>query len=157
MARKVVTFHYSLTNVDGDTIDSSKSGEPFSFLEGAAQIIPGLEKAMLDLKAGDKKKIRVQAAEAYGERAETMVVKVPREKLPTQEIRVGDRFRGGPDEHSPVFMVKEVTDTIVTLDGNHPLAGQDLNFAVEIVDVREATAEELSHGHVHGEGGHHHH
>lgn len=157
MATRVISFHYLLTNRLGEKLDSSEGAEPFTFLEGAKQIIPGLEKELLSLKPGDKKKITVVAVEAYGEHKKEYVMTVPRDRFPAgADIKIGDRFRGGEDPTAPVFTVMGVTDTEVTVDGNHPLAGQDLTFEIEIVATREATADELKHGHAHGKGGHHH-
>ncbi len=156
MAQRIISFHYTLLNHLGETIDSSRQGEPFPFMEGARQIIPGLEKELVQLQAGAKSRIHVEAAEAYGPKNEKMIIKVPASKLPAQDIKVGDQFRGGPEQHAPVFTVIEVGQSDVTLDGNHPLAGQDLTFDVEIIEIREATADEIKHGHAHGLEGHEH-
>ncbi len=156
MTPKVISFHYTLTNAFGATMDSSAGREPLTFMEGAGQIIPGLEKELLQLNIGDKKQINVVAADAYGEKDTELIIKAPKSSLPTQEIKLGDKFRGGADDHSPVFTVTEIHDTEVSLDGNHPLAGVDLTFAIEITGLREATAQELEHGHAHGEHGHSH-
>lgn len=153
---RVLSLHYTLTDAAGKVIDSSKGKEAFSFIEGAQQIIPGLERQLGDLKKGDRKKIQVPAAEAYGLRDEARIVRVSRKELPVSDVKVGDRFNGGPEPHAPVFVVTQVTETEATLDGNHPLAGIDLTFDVELIGVREATAEELTHGHAHGEHGHSH-
>lgn len=154
---RVVSLHYTLTDDKGVVIDSSRGAEPLQYLEGAGNIIPGLEKEVRLLAAGDKKNIHVPAAEAYGEKRQDMLVEVPRSQLPQDASpKVGDRFRGGPDAHAPVFTVTEVHDDKVTLDGNHPLAGQNLHFEVEVTETREATEEEVSHGHAHGPHGHHH-
>lgn len=156
MSKKVISFHYTLTDKTGKMIDTSKGREALAFMEGAGQIIPGLEKELIVLKKGDKKIIQVPAAEAYGVRDESMIIKVERHELPAEDVKMGDRFRGGQDSHSPVFTVMELSETEATLDGNHSLAGTDLTFDVELTEVREATAEELSHGHAHGEHGHSH-
>jgi FKBP-type peptidyl-prolyl cis-trans isomerase SlyD len=155
MAR-VVSFHYTLTDAAGKVIDCSSGRTPLSYMEGSGQIIPGLEKQMTGLKKGDKKVLRVPAAEAYGERNEKKLIKVLREQLPSREVQVGDQFTGGEEPHAPVFVVTHLTEKEATLDGNHPLAGIDLTFDVELIDMREATAEEVSHGHAHGEDGHSH-
>ncbi len=155
MAR-VLSFHYTLTNGAGTTLDSSEGRGPLAFIEGAGQIIPGLEKELVALKSGAKKEIKVPAAEAYGLREEELIVKIPKSGLPVPEVKVGDRFSGGPDNQSPVFVVTTIQGEEVTLDGNHPLAGQDLTFNIEMKEIREATPEELQHGHAHGENGHHH-
>ncbi len=154
---RVVSFHYTLTNAKGEKLESSFGNEPLMFLEGSGQIIPGLEEAIKALKTGDKKTITVPAAEAYGEVEPEMVVEVPKEKLPKKDVAVGDQFHADAgDGHAQVVHVTKVTETHVTIDGNHPLAGQDLTFEVEIDSTREATQEELSHGHAHGPGGHNH-
>jgi FKBP-type peptidyl-prolyl cis-trans isomerase SlyD len=154
---RVVSIHYTLTDDGGSTLDSSRGGEPLSYLEGAGNIIPGLENALKQLKVGDKQIVKVPAKDAYGEKREDLNVKVARTQFPPNvDLKVGDRFRGGPDNHSPVFEVIAVEGDQVTLDGNHPLAGKDLTFDVEMTDAREASQEEVSHGHAHGPGGHHH-
>lgn len=154
---RVVSFHYTLKNSSGEQLESSFGSEPLMFLEGVGQIIPGLEEAIKSLKAGDKKVITVKAAEAYGEIESEMIVEVPKDRLPKKDVEVGDRFHADAgDGHAQVVQVTKVTDTHVTIDGNHPLAGQDLTFEVEIDSTREATKEELSHGHAHGPGGHNH-
>lgn len=156
MSQKVITFHYTLTDSAGKTLDSSADGEPLMFLEGVGQIIPGLEAALRGMKVGEKKHVIVKAKDGYGEKDPGNVVEVPVEKMPARGIKVGDRFRAGRDDHSPVVTATKVTETHVTLDGNHPLAGMDLTFDVEITEVRDATEDELAHGHSHGPGGHHH-
>jgi FKBP-type peptidyl-prolyl cis-trans isomerase SlyD len=155
---RVVTIHYTLTDDGGEVLDSSREGEPFSYLEGAGNIIPGLEKELKDAKAGDKKSVKVAAKDAYGEKREDMIVQVPRSQFPADvKLKVGDRFRSGDDHHSPIFTVIAAQDDQITLDGNHPLAGKDLDFDVEVTHVRQATDEEVSHGHAHDGDGHHHH
>lgn len=156
MSQRVITFHYTLTNATGQELDSSRSGEPLAILEGVGQIIPGLEVHLRTMKTGEKRRVTVPARDAYGEVQADQIVEVPRNRLPTPQVKVGDRFRAGSDRHAPVVRVTKVTDTHVTLDANHELAGQDLTFDLEVTDVRVATADELAHGHVHGPGGHHH-
>lgn len=155
MNPRVVTFHYTLTDKGGQTIDSSAGHEPMTYMEGAQQIIPGLERQMTSLKAKEKAKIQVPASEAYGARDERVVLNVPLDRLP-KTVQIGQQFQVSQDRNSPPFMVTSVTATHAVLDGNHPLAGVDLTFDVEIVEVREATAEEMQHGHAHGPGGHGH-
>ncbi|HTS19523.1 MAG TPA: peptidylprolyl isomerase [Verrucomicrobiae bacterium] len=157
MSKNVISFHYTLTDPTGKTLDSSAGSEPLVFLEGSGQIIPGLESQLLGMKVGDKKHVTVKAPDAYGEHDAGNVMEVPLDKMPTKTIKVGDRFRAGKDSHAAVVTVTKVTETHVTLDGNHPLAGMDLTFDVEITEVRAATEDELAHGHVHSPGGHHHH
>lgn len=154
MKRRVISFHYTLTDPSGQTIDSSSGRDPLTFMEGAGQIIPGLEAELGKLKAGDKKKIGVKADDAYGQRDPQALIDVPVEKLPSKTVKVGDQFRSN---QSPLpLTVTKVTETHVTLDANHPLAGVDLMFDVEVTTIRDATEEELAHGHAHGPGGHSH-
>lgn len=155
MGSKVISIHYTLTDPTGKVIDSSVGRDVFSFMEGAGQIIPGLERQLGSLKKGDKKKIQVPAAEGYGVRDEKRILKIPRTQLPVKDVKIGDRFSGG-DAHGPVFVVTALSEAEATLDGNHELAGVDLTFDVEMMDSREATAEELAHGHAHGPHGHSH-
>jgi FKBP-type peptidyl-prolyl cis-trans isomerase SlyD len=156
MKQRVISFHYTLTDKSGKVLDSSVGHEALSYMEGSGQIIPGLEKQLTGLKKGDKKKVSVPALEAYGLWDDKKIITVSRDELPTKDVKVGDRFSGGEDAHAPVFVVTQLTKDNVTLDGNHPLAGVDLTFDVELTEVRDATSEELSHGHAHGEHGHSH-
>lgn len=152
--RSVVTFHYTLRDPDGRVLDTSAGGEPLTYLEGAGQIIDGLDQALRGLPAGTRRNVAVAAAQAYGERDPSQVQRVPRSALPVEgELRIGDQFQAGPDRHAPIVTVMEITGDEVLLDGNHPLAGVDLTFDVEIVAVRPATDEEIRHGHAHGAGG----
>jgi FKBP-type peptidyl-prolyl cis-trans isomerase SlyD len=158
---RVISFHYTLTDRTGKTIDSSRGDEPLTYLERTGHIIPGLENEIAKLQVGDKKVIKVLAADAYGEVRSDLIFEVPHSQFPeAKNIKKGDQFRGnsedGNDHHAPVFTVEELTATSVKLNGNHPLAGEDLSFDVEITAMRPATAEEVAHGHSHGEGGHHH-
>lgn len=153
----VALFHYTLTNDAGDVIDSSSGNEPMAYLHGVGNIVVGLEKAMTGKQSGDKFEVVVAPEEGYGQRNESLVQTVPRSMFQgVDEISVGMRFQAQSD-HGPVsVIVTEVTDENVTVDGNHALAGQALNFAIEVTEVRAASAEELEHGHVHGPGGHQH-
>ena len=156
---RVISFHYTLTNKAGEVIDTSRDQqEPFSYLEGKSQIIPGLEKVLALLNVGDTKKIEVAAADAYGMPDAQLVVEVSRDKLPSSnEITVGDQFQAsGPQGEMLLFRVLELNGDQVKLDGNHPLAGEDLVFDVEVMKIRDATNEELAHGHAHHGDGHHH-
>lgn len=153
--KRVIGFHYTLTDKSGETLDSSIGDEPLFFLEGSQQIIPGLEAVIALMNVGDKKKIEVKAADAYGEVNPELVVKVKKNQFPPDAtLTVGDQFQVNNDQHSPVFTIMEVGTEEVTVDGNHPMAGKDLFFDVEIVGNRAATAEEMSHGHAHGSHGH---
>ncbi len=157
LAPKVVSFHYTLKDTKGNVLESSFGEEPLHYLEGGGQIIPGLESAIAGLKKGDKKSVAVKAVEAYGEFEQELVVEVPREQIPKPDVEVGDRFHADSGQgHSQVVVVTKVTTTHVTVDGNHPLAGQDLHFDVEITEIRDATEAELEHGHSHAGEGHEH-
>jgi FKBP-type peptidyl-prolyl cis-trans isomerase SlyD len=154
---KVVSLHYTLRNDAGDTIDSSSDGEPLAYVHGSGGILPGLENALDGHAAGDKLSIRLAAKDAYGEHDATLIQSVARKALATiGKIKVGTQFHAQVPGGARLMTITAVGQENVTIDGNHPLAGQDLNFEVEVVAVRDATAEELAHGHVHGAGGHHH-
>jgi len=120
------------------------------------QIIPGLEAVLILLEKGATKTVTIPHREAYGAYDQTLISRVPREQFPVKEVQVGDMFKIGKDEEQRIVTVIEVTAAEVILDGNHPLAGQDLTFAVEIMERRDATVDELAHGHAHGPHGHSH-
>ncbi|MGB2106370.1 MAG: FKBP-type peptidyl-prolyl cis-trans isomerase [Porticoccaceae bacterium] len=147
-----VSFHYTLTDDDGIRIDSSEGQEPLGYLHGAGNIIPGLEKALEGKTIGDSLTVAVTAAEGYGEVQKELIQEVPKEAFQgIDTIEVGMQFEAqtGQGGTVPVTVI-DVTDELVTVDGNHPLAGKNLNFDVSIEDVREATEEELANGHVNG-------
>ena len=152
----VVSFHYTLTDHQGNQLDKSE-GEPLVYLHGAGNIIPGLEKELTGKKKGDQFKVTVPAADAYGDYNPDMVQEVPREMFQgVDDIQPGMQFQAQAEDGVQVVTVKDVNDKSVFVDGNHPLAGQDLTFDVNVHDVRAASQEELDHGHVHGAGGHQH-
>ena len=153
-----VSFHYTLTDDDGQTLDSSAGKDPLAYLHGAGNIIPGLESALAGKKIGDAMVVAVTAAEGYGEIQQELIQEVPRDAFQgVDSIEVGMQFEAQTGQGGSVpVTVTTVTDDAVTVDGNHPLAGKNLNFDVAIEDVRDATEEELEHGHVHGSGGHEH-
>lgn len=155
-AQKVVTLNYTLTDSDGNVIDQSQDGS-FAYLHGASNIIPGLENALQGKQAGDSVEVSVDPADGYGERDASKTQAVPRNMFPEDtEIQPGMQFQAqGPNGESLVVTVVEIDDDSVTVDGNHPLAGVQLNFAVDVLEVRDAQQEELDHGHVHSPGGHH--
>lgn len=156
--KRVIGFHYTLTDKSGTVLDSSIGDEPLFFLENSHQIIPGLEKVIQLMNVGDKRKIEVLAADAYGDVNPELVVKVKKTQFPPDaQLTVGDQFQVNNDAHSPVFTITAIESEDVTVDGNHPMAGKDLFFDVEIVGVRPATDEEMQHGHAHGANGHGHH
>jgi len=153
-----VCFHYTLTDDDGQQLDSSAGGEPLAYLHGAGNIVPGLENALEGKSIGDSMTVAVPAADGYGESQPELIQEVPRESFQgVDDIQVGMQFEAqtGNGQSVPVT-VTGVTDEFVTVDGNHPLAGKNLNFDVSITDVRDASQEELDHGHIHGPGGHNH-
>lgn len=152
---RVVTFHYVLKNNNGELLDSSEGNDPLSYLEGTDAIIPGLENEIRKLTVGDKKHIVVSARDAYGEYDKALVIDMPKAQVPNGEaVKIGDQFSAGDtEENKRILRVTQTSDVNVTLDANHPLAGQDLCFDVEITEAREATDEELEHGHSHGDHG----
>ena len=153
----VVVIDYTLTDNDGEVIDSSEGAGPLAYLQGAGNIIPGLETALLDKEAGDKIQASIEPKDAYGERVEDMKQEVPKELFGgIDNIEVGMQFESETDAGPVMVTVVEMGEEMITVDGNHPLAGVHLNFDVTVREVREASKEELEHGHVHGEGGHHH-
>ncbi len=154
---KVVSIHYTLTNEKGEILDTSSGGEPLAYLHGMGNIIPGLEKALTGKSVGDSMNVTIPPEEAYGLRDESRMQTVPRSAFEgIERIEPGMQFQA-QSEHGPVMItVAAVEGDTVTVDGNHPLAGETLVFAVEITDIRDASPEELAHGHAHGEGGHQH-
>lgn len=156
MSQRVFSFHYTLKDSNGQVIESSFGDEPLIFLEGFQNIIPGLETELVKMNVGDKKNIFVKAADAYGDYEEEMVLEVPSDKIPEEDREVGVRLQAQMGDQVRIVTITDIADDIVTVDGNHPLAGQDLSFDVEITEIRLATPEEVSHGHAHGPNGHHH-
>lgn len=153
----VVSIHYKLTNDAGEVLDTSEGSDALVYLHGHGNLIPGLEKALVGKQAGDKLDVRVAPGEAYGEHNPQLIQQVPRRAFQgVQDVKVGMRFQTQGPNGPTSIVVTRVAGDMVTVDGNHALAGQHLNFAVEIVEVRAASEEELAHGHVHGPGGHHH-
>ena len=156
--QSVVSIHYTLTNDAGDILDTSEHSDPLVYLHGAGNIIPGLENALLTKAAGDSFKVSIEPAQGYGEHDETMVQQVPKDAFQgVQNIEVGMQFQARSDQGAMTVTVTGVDGDTVTIDANHPLAGERLHFAIEVVEVRTATQEELTHGHAHGPGDHHHH
>ena len=154
---RVVRFHYSVAEAGKDTLESSKEGgQPIAILFGRGQIIPGLEKAMEGREVGDSFKAAVNAGEAYGERREGLTQRVPKKHFGGQKLVPGMQVVLQTNFGPRAVVIEKVGMSVVDVDLNHPMAGKDLEFDIEIVDVREASDEELAHGHVHGEGGHHH-
>lgn len=153
----VAYIHYTLKNSAGETLDSSAGGSPLAYLHGAGNIVVGLEKALTGKSAGDKLSVAVTPEEGYGVRDESLIQQIPRRMFQgLREIQPGMRFNAQSDRGMRQVTVMRVAGDLVTVDGNHALAGETLHFDIEITQVRAPTAEETSHGHVHGEGGHHH-
>jgi FKBP-type peptidyl-prolyl cis-trans isomerase SlyD len=155
----VVSMSYVLT-VDGEVIDSSENieGEVIAFIQGLGQIIPGLEKALYGMKIGDSKKVKVEAVDAYGEIDQEAFVWVPREDFPeTIPLELGTVFEMREENGDTLLArITELGEEQVHVDLNHPLAGKELSFDVKVVEIRDATSEELEHGHVHDHGAHGH-
>ena len=156
---QVVTINYTLTDSDGEIIDSTSEEKSFSFLSGTEQILPKLEEAIGGMLIGSKKIVALTAEDAYGEYIDDAVQVLQRSEFPKEmEIKEGMEFvTNDADGNQMPFVISKITDEQITVDFNHPLAGEDLTFDVELLDLRDATAEELSHGHAHGAHGHHHH
>jgi len=156
-ADRVVTLHYTLKDDGGSVLDSSAGGEPLAYIQGHGNLVIGLEKALEGKAEGTSLSVVVTPAEGYGIRDESLIQRVPKRSLQgAGTIAKGMQFQARTDDGMRLFTVTAVIGDMVTLDGNHPLADQTLHFDVQIVGVREATSEELEHGHVHGAGGHHH-
>lgn len=154
---KVVSIDYTLTNLQGEVIDSSKGREPLPYLHGASNIIPGLEAALEGKSSGDQVQVTVQPEQGYGQRDPQLVQGVPRDRFQgVSNIQAGMQFTAQTPQGRRIVTVTKVDEAEVTVDANHPLAGVTLNFDVTVKDVRDATPEELQHGHVHGPGGHQH-
>jgi len=156
-SNSVVTLHYVLKDNEGTIIDQSDD-DSFLYLHGAMNIIPGLENALAGKSAGDELSIKVAPEDGYGLKEEERIQEVPKDMFEgAEQIEPGVQFHAqSPDGQAVVVTVVEVKDDVVVIDGNHALAGVDLNFDVKIVDVREASEEEIEHGHVHGPHGHAH-
>ena len=158
---RVVRFHYTLFNggvaeQGSDPVETSKDREPLSILAGHGNIIPGLEKAMEGHEAGDSFSVDVAAADAYGERRDNLTQRVPKKHFGDQRLAPGMQVVLNTNFGPRAVTIQKVGMSVVDVDLNHPMAGKDLRFDIEVVEVREASEEEIAHGHVHGEGGHHH-
>lgn len=152
-----VSIHYTLTNDEGEVIDSSIGGSPLAYLHGAGNIISGLEKALHGKAEGEQFSVRIEADDAYGDFMEDRVQIIPREMFEGVDVlEVGMQFHADVSSGPGVVTIVEIDGDDITIDGNHPLAGMPLTFSVEIVEIRPASKEEMDHGHIHGEGGHHH-
>ena len=157
-ANKAVSIDYTLTNDAGEVIDSSAGGAPLVYLHGAGNIIAGLERALEGKQVGDELNVAVEPEDAYGEYSAELVATLDRAMFEgVDQLEVGMQFHAsGPDGSMQIVTIRDIDGDDVTVDGNHPLAGQRLNFQDKVMKVRDASDEEISHGHIHGEGGHHH-
>jgi len=154
---KVVLMNYTLTNVKGDVVDSSEGQEPLAYIQGYQNIIPGLEKEMAGKKVGDKFKAVVQPEEGYGKFNPALIKVVEKEMFQgVDDLELGMQFQAQLEDGAILMTVTKIDGDDITIDGNHALADQVLTFDVEVMEIRDATAEELEHKHVHGVGGHHH-
>jgi FKBP-type peptidyl-prolyl cis-trans isomerase SlyD len=153
---KVALIEYTLTNAAGEELDAS-NGQPLAYLHGHGNLIPGLENELEGKQVGDKFTTTIAAADAYGDRVDALVQEVPSSMFQgVDNLEVGMRFQAQSEQGMHSVEITAIDGDQITVDGNHPLAGQDLTFAVEVVGLRDATDEELDHGHAHGDGGHHH-
>jgi FKBP-type peptidyl-prolyl cis-trans isomerase SlyD len=152
-----VLINYKVANSDGEVLDTSDGDEPLAYIHGQGDIVPGLEQALAGKTIGDRVQVTVTPELGYGVREEAKVQTVPRDAFESDaQIEPGMRFQAESDDGDVIVTVTSVTEEEVTIDANHPLAGQTLSFDVEVVAVRVCTEEELAHGHIHGPGGHHH-
>ncbi len=156
--KKVVQLNYTLTDDQGEFLDQSEPGAPLVYLHGVGELVDGLEKELTGCSVGDKLNVTVDPVSGYGEIDEALTLTFERDKLPEgPELEVGMQIATDFGDGSyQMFWVQEITETQIMVDGNHPLAGRTLTFDVEVMGIRDATEEEIAHGHVHGEGGHHH-
>ena len=152
----VVRFHYSVSEPGQESLESSRDREPLAILIGHGNIIPGLEAALQDREAGESFGVDVAASEAYGERRDGLTQRVPKKHFGAQKLEPGQQVVLQTNFGPRAVTIQKVGMSVVDVDLNHPMAGKDLHFDVEIVEVREASAEEVAHGHVHGDGGHQH-
>ena len=153
--KTAVSIHYTLTNPGGEQLDSSRGEEPLLYLHGAGNIIGGLEAALAGKSVGDSFTVTIPPADAYGELAPDMVQIVSKKMFDGMDIEIGMQFHADVSHGSGVITITEINGDDVTVDGNHPLAGETLIFDVEVVDVRPATVDEWAHGHIHGAGCNH--
>ena len=156
---RVVQMHYTLTDEEDKTIDTSEGHEPLAYIQGIGNVIPGLEDALEGKEKGDKLQVTIAPTDGYGERNEEMVQQVSKSGFNAEgdeELVAGMQVQIETNDGPSIAMVTKIEGDDVTLDLNHPLAGVMLNFDIEVVDVRASTEEEIEHGHVHGPGGHHH-
>lgn len=154
---KVVSLDYTLTNDDGEVLDTSKGKEPLAYIHGSGFMIPGLENALKGKSEGNSFSVIVEPKDGYGKRDDGLVKVVEQEMFEdVKQLEVGMQFETETDEGIEMVTVTAVDGDKVTVDGNHPLADLTLNFEVQVVGVREASKEEIDNGHVHNAGCQHH-
>lgn len=154
---KVVAIDYVLTDAKGTVLDKSSKGKPLHYIQGAGNIIPGLERALDGKDSGESLKAQIPHVEAYGPRDESLLQDITKDNFgDIKDLKVGMELEAESEDGVRIITVVKIEGDKVTVDGNHPLAGMDLTFDVKVIEVRDATSEELAHGHVHGPGGHHH-
>jgi FKBP-type peptidyl-prolyl cis-trans isomerase SlyD len=152
----VVSIEYTLKNDAGEVLDKSEGHGPLVYIQGVGNLVPGLEKALEGKAAGDSLAVTLAPEDGYGNRDDKLIRKIPLRKIQDPRPQPGKRYRAQVDGGLRIVLVTALSGDYASVDANHPLAGMTLHFDVKIVEVREATAEELAHGHVHGKGGHHH-
>ena len=150
--KKAVTLAYTLTDDDGKVLDTADANEPFIYLHGSGGVIPGLEKALDGKTVNDELTIKLQPSEAYGDYSDALIQEVPKEmfsEMDDKTLFVGAQFHAETNQGMQVVTVNSINDETITIDGNHPMAGKNLNFEVKILAIRDATEDELAHGHIH--------
>lgn len=153
----VATIHYTLTNEEGEVLDTSQGGDPLKYLQGHGNLVPGLEKELEGKKPGDSFKTVVEPAEAYGEYDDNLIFTVEKSEFEDpDQLEIGTNFQAEIGGDAKLCTVMDLGEDTVKFNANHPLSGMTLSFDISVQDVRSATEEELEHGHVHGDGGHHH-
>jgi len=151
-----VSFHYTLTNDQGEILDSSEGNDPLNYIHGSGMIIPGLEKELAGKSAGDIFNVSVEPAEAYGEKDDDLVQTISRDEFPPdQELEPGMQFHAQSEHGTQIITILEIGDDEISIDANHPLAGERLTFDIEVLEIREATEDEKIPGHLHDPHGDH--
>ncbi len=154
--KTVVSIEYVLKDDAGEELDSSSGRDPLTYLHGVGNLVPGLERALEGKGKGDGVDVTLPPADAYGDRDEKLVRNLPLRKIADKKPQVGQRYRAQLEDGQAIVLVTGLRGDYATIDANHPLAGMTLHFQVKVVEIREATADEITHGHVHGGDDHHH-
>ena len=154
---KVIGLHYTLKNDAGEVLESSEGGHPMLYLAGSGQVLLTLDKEIQGLAAGETKSVSLAAKDAYGQINPALQTNIKIDQFPAgTDVKLGLKFRASNEPGTPTYRVTKISGADVSIDANHPLAGENLHFDVEITEKRDATDDEIAHGHAHGEGGHHH-